>query len=108
MEVVAPHYIWTRCSVDLMIQETVPYPRACAALSDRLSPSWYILSRDQQRLIGAVKVKNGLYRVDHENEHKAMVASTKEVLTIVELHRRMSHISPDAPRRLVKDGVVEG
>jgi hypothetical protein len=58
----------------------------------------------KQRLIGAVKVKNGLYRVDHGNEHKAMVASTKEVLTIDELHRRMSHIS----LMLQDDGVVEG
>jgi hypothetical protein len=37
-----PHHIWTRCLVDLMIQETVPYPRACAAPPDRVSPSRYI------------------------------------------------------------------
>jgi hypothetical protein len=62
----------------------------------------------KQRLIGAVRVKNGLYQVDHESEPKVMVASTKEVLTIEELHRRMGHISPDAARELVKGGAVEG
>ena len=37
-----------------------------------------------------------------------MVASTKEVVTVEELHRRMGHISPEAARRLVKDGAIDG
>jgi hypothetical protein len=62
----------------------------------------------KHKLVGEIKARNGLYRVDHPSEPNAMVASTKEVVSVEELHRRMGHIAPEAARRLVVDGAVEG
>ena len=57
--------------------------------------------------IGHIHVtSNGLYRVDHEESTSA--AEIKEKLSLLELHRKMGHIAPDAIRKLVKEGRVVG
>jgi hypothetical protein len=37
-----------------------------------------------------------------------MVASTKEMVTVEDLHWRMGRISPEAARQLLKDGAIDG
>lgn len=37
-----------------------------------------------------------------------MVANAEETLMVEQLHCRMGHIAPEATRRLVKEGLVEG
>ena len=60
-------------------------------------------------MIGDVPWRNGLYRVDHSMETGGEIAGmAAEVVTIEELHRRMGHISPEAARRLVSEGAIEG
>ena len=57
--------------------------------------------------IGHIHVtSNGLYRVDHEES--TLAAETKGKISLLELHRKMGHIAPDAVRKLVKEGRVEG
>jgi hypothetical protein len=45
----------------------------------------------------------GLYRVTHEEEANAV-----ELLSVMELHRRMGHIAPSTARKLVDSGAVTG
>jgi hypothetical protein len=57
--------------------------------------------------IGHIHVtSNGLYRVDHGEA--VLSAGMKTKLTLLELHRRMGHIAPDAVRKLVEDKRVVG
>jgi hypothetical protein len=61
----------------------------------------------KQRRVGHVPVTlNGLYRVDHGEA--ASSASARKQLTLKQLHCRMGHISPEAVRKLVKEGRVNG
>jgi hypothetical protein len=60
----------------------------------------------KKKLLGSITVRNGLYRVEHEPEFG--MAAVPEKVTVDELHRRMGHIAPEAARRLVKAGLVEG
>jgi hypothetical protein len=57
-------------------------------------------------MLGSITVRNGLYRVEHEPEYG--MAAVSEKITVDELHRRMGHIAPEAAKRLVKDGLVDG
>ncbi|KAG2343734.1 hypothetical protein BDR05DRAFT_837116, partial [Suillus weaverae] len=47
----------------------------------------------------------GLYRVIHDAES---ANSATETITVMELHRRMGHISPAVARRLAENGMVTG
>ena len=61
----------------------------------------------KNKCIGHVYVTlNGLYHVDHGEA--VMSARAKTKLTILELLRRMGHITPDAVRKLVEDKRVVG
>jgi transposase InsO family protein len=61
----------------------------------------------KQRRVGHVPVtSNGLYRVDHGEV--ASTASTRKGLTLKQLHCRMGHIAPEAVRKLVREGRVNG
>src|ERR1700678_195681 len=61
----------------------------------------------KQCRIGHIHVTpNGLYRVDHEEY--ALAVSTKEKISLMDLHRRMGHIAPEAVKKLVREGRVEG
>src|SRR5271168_663351 len=61
----------------------------------------------KQCRIGHIHVTpNGLYRVDHEEYASAV--STKEKMSLMDLHRRMGHIAPEAVKKLVREGRVEG
>ena len=61
----------------------------------------------KQHCIGHVPVtSNGLYRVDHGEV--ASSANTRQHLTLKQLHCQMGHIAPDAVRKLVKEGRVNG
>ena len=61
----------------------------------------------KQSRIGQIHVTpNGLYYVDHEESVSA--AGTKEKVSLMELHQRLGHIAPDAVRKLVREGRVEG
>lgn len=64
----------------------------------------------KRELIGQIPVRNGLYRVDHEGEDSGggMGGMAKEVLMVEELHWQMGHITPEAAKRLVTEGAVEG
>lgn len=60
-------------------------------------------------VVGVIKVKGGLYRVyTSSSEAGAHVVSTKEALSIDELHRYLGHVSHERARLLVKKGLVEG
>src|SRR5271168_1899707 len=61
----------------------------------------------KQRRIGYIYVTpNGLYRVDHEEY--VLAVSTKEKISLMDLHRRMGHIAPEAVKKSVTEGPVEG
>ena len=61
------------------------------------------------KVIGQIIAKNGLYRVDHEVAvNIAMAGEAREVLTLEELHRRMGHIALETVKRMVRNGVIEG
>ena len=63
----------------------------------------------RDKVIGNIIVKNGLYRVDHDiSVNVAVAGEAREVLTVEELHRRMGHIAPEAAKRMVSSGAVEG
>lgn len=47
----------------------------------------------------------GLYRVVHEQDS---VSAATEMITVMELHRRMGHIAPSAARRFAEKGLVSG
>jgi transposase InsO family protein len=49
------------------------------------------------------RTSRGLYRVTHEEE-----ANAAELLSVMELHRRMGHIAPSTARKLVVSGAVIG
>ncbi|THG92498.1 hypothetical protein EW026_g8418 [Hermanssonia centrifuga] len=58
-------------------------------------------------LVGKIPVVDGLYCVYHP-KHIDYAGRVKDVLTVEELHRRMGHISYDAARHLVKEGLIIG
>lgn len=63
-----------------------------------------------RKLMGRIDVKGGLYRVFHPRKSaaKETAASTKEKMSVDELHRRMGHMAHEAAIKLVKDGLVTG
>ena len=63
-----------------------------------------IKSREGKRLALIARTSRGLYRVSHEGEGGYAV----EVVSVMELHRRMGHIAPATARKLVVDGLVTG
>ena len=63
-----------------------------------------IKSRGGERLALIGRTPRGLYRVSHEGEACYAV----EIVSIMELHRRMGHIAPASARKLVTDGLVTG
>jgi transposase InsO family protein len=63
-----------------------------------------IKSRGGDRLARIARSLRGLYRVSHEGEAGYAV----EVISVMELHRRMGHIAPTTARKLVHDGLVTG
>ena len=63
----------------------------------------------KDKVIGLIIVKNGLYRIDHDvSINMAMTGEAREVVTLEELHRKMGHIAPEAAKRMVSSGAVEG
>jgi transposase InsO family protein len=63
-----------------------------------------IQSHTGERLGRIARTARGLYRVSHEGEAGYAV----EVVSIMELHRRMGHIAPKSIRKLVESGLVTG
>jgi transposase InsO family protein len=61
----------------------------------------------RRRVIAKVPASNGIYRFEHPGSGN-FAGSAEETVTIMELHRRMGHIAPEAARKLVKDGLVTG
>src|SRR5277367_5895764 len=59
-----------------------------------------------RKLMGQVPMQNGLYRVEHEPEDVAAMAT--ETVTIEKLHRLFGHIAPEKAKAMVDTGVVEG
>src|SRR5277367_1127661 len=58
-----------------------------------------------RKLMGQVLMQNGLYRVEHEPEYVAAMAT--ETVTIEKLHRLFGHIAPEKAKAMVDTGVVE-
>jgi hypothetical protein len=74
---------------------------------------WLLFSEDTCQIkrnktnehIGTIPVsKNGLYKIDHV--HAAI--AQEERVDIATLHKRLAHIAPDAIRKMVKTGALEG
>jgi hypothetical protein len=63
-----------------------------------------ISSRAGERLARIARTTPGLYRVSHSGEASYAV----EVVSVMELHRRMGHIAPASARKLVVEGLVTG
>jgi transposase InsO family protein len=63
-----------------------------------------ISSRDGNRIARIARTPRGLYRVSHEGESGYAV----EVVSVMELHRRMGHIAPASARKLITNGLVTG
>ncbi|KAJ3489198.1 hypothetical protein NLJ89_g11551 [Agrocybe chaxingu] len=60
----------------------------------------------KDRRIGHIHISpNGLYRVEHGEVASSASTTT---MTVEDLHQRMGHISHDAARKLVKQGLVTG
>ena len=60
-------------------------------------------------LVGEIKVKGGLYRVFTPNSGVGAYSfSTRQALSINELHRRLGHVSHERAKLLVKKGLIEG
>jgi len=53
-----------------------------------------------------LKSGKGLYKVVHDDGEASFAATEK--LTVMELHRRMGHISPVIAKRLIENGLVTG
>jgi len=51
--------------------------------------------------------KAGLYRVIHEPDHGSLNAVTEHI-SVMELHRRLGHISPAVAKHLAESGLVSG
>ena len=62
----------------------------------------------RKKLVGEVQVSNGLYHVKHQAKAFAGTACADEVLTMEELHHRLSHIGPTLIREMLTKGMVEG
>ena len=61
------------------------------------------------KVIGQIITRNGLYHVDHEVAvNIAMAGEAQEILTLEELHKWMGHIAPDTIKQVVRNGVIEG
>src|ERR1700722_1080751 len=56
-----------------------------------------------QRVGQIARTLRGLYRVTPEEEANAV-----ELLSVMELHRRMGHIAPSTARKLVNSGAITG
>ncbi len=63
-----------------------------------------IQSHGRERLARITQSARGLYHVSHEGEGGYAV----EIVTVMELHRRMGHIAPASARKLVEAGLVTG
>ena len=63
-----------------------------------------ILSRTGEHLACIVWTECGLYHVLHKGEGEYTV----EVVSIMELHRRMGHIAPSSACKLIKESLVTG
>jgi transposase InsO family protein len=63
-----------------------------------------IQSHAGKRLACITRTARGLYRVSHEREGGYAV----EVVSVMELHRRMGHIAPASARKLMEGGLVTG
>src|ERR1700732_4636330 len=58
-------------------------------------------------VIGEIpKSGKGLYKVVHDDGESSFAVTEK--LTVMELHRRMGHISPGIAKKLVDNGLVTG
>jgi len=78
-----------------------------AGYSTLFHANFFRIFNHRNSCIGHIHVtSNGLYQVDHEES--ALAAEIKEKLSLLELHRKMGHIAPDAVRKLVKEGRVVG
>ena len=62
----------------------------------------------QKKPVGEVQVSNGLYCVKHQAKAFTGAARADEVLTMEELHCRLSHIGPTLTREMLMKGMVEG
>jgi transposase InsO family protein len=61
----------------------------------------------RRRVIARIPVSNGIYRVEHPGMGTS-AGSAEETVSVMDLHRRMGHIAPEAARRLMKEGLVTG
>jgi transposase InsO family protein len=61
----------------------------------------------RRRVIARIPVSNGIYRVEHPG-NGVSAGSAVETISVMELHRRMGHIAPEAARKLVKERLVTG
>src|SRR6266481_4901695 len=59
-------------------------------------------------VVGQIPLSDGLYKVTHNPMHVETANATRKLVTIDELHRQMGHISPQAAKKIVKDGAVTG
>ena len=57
-----------------------------------------------ERLVHVTQTTHGLYHISHKGEGGYAV----EVVSIMELHRRMGNIAPTSVHKLVEDGLVTG
>jgi Pol polyprotein, beta-barrel domain len=73
-----------------------------------LLKDWKCLIQDSKgTLLRQIPLSNGLYKVEH-GSMAAVANVARKSLTLDELHRRIGHISPQAARKLVWDGIITG
>ena len=65
-------------------------------------------SMKERKVLAQILIRNGLYRVEHEKDVDVAAAVIPEVISIEKLHRLMGHIAPEAARKMVEKGLVEG
>ena len=59
-------------------------------------------------VIGRIPKQHGLYKVDRNSPAPASANTASDKLTIMDAHRRLGHISPDAIKALACEGTVSG
>ena len=63
----------------------------------------------KDKVIGQIMARNGLYQVDYKVLiNTAMAGDAQEVLKIEELHHHLGHIVPEAAKKMVSSGTIEG
>jgi hypothetical protein len=105
-------------SVEILLKKVLYAPKmglTLVSISKIDDAGYAILFRNKKckiftltkKLIGSIPVYRGVYLVTHRSATES-ATSAVETVTLDELHRRLGHIAPEAVKKMVKEGLIEG